>query len=73
MSPGAEHDSEAGKATSVGAMSLGRHLLPGILVRVGMLVIINTVSLYRQALARVEPPRQQPGSSPLTWRRWCAR
>ena len=35
------------------AMSLRRFLLLGILVPVGLFVIINTVSLYRQTLAAV--------------------
>ena len=37
----------------VGAISLRRYLLLGILLPVGLLVVLNTVSLYRQALAAV--------------------
>ena len=40
-------------ATSVGAISLGRYLLLGILLPVGLLVTVNTVGLYRQALDAV--------------------
>lgn len=38
---------------SVGAISLRRYLLLGILLPVGILIIINTASLYRQALGAV--------------------
>ena len=38
---------------SVGAISLRRYLLLGILLPVGLLIIINTVSLYSQALDAV--------------------
>jgi two-component system, OmpR family, sensor histidine kinase TctE len=38
---------------SVGAISLRRYLLLGILLPVGFLVVLNTVSLYRQALGAV--------------------
>jgi two-component system, OmpR family, sensor histidine kinase TctE len=38
---------------SMRAMSLRRYLLIGILVPVGLFVVINTVSLYRQALQAV--------------------
>ncbi len=38
---------------SVGATSLRRYLLAGILLPVGLLIIVNTVSLYRQALGAV--------------------
>jgi len=38
---------------AVRAMSLRRYLLIGILVPVGLFVVINTVSLYRQALQAV--------------------
>ncbi len=38
---------------SVGAMSLRRYLLLGILLPIGVLIVINTVSLYRQTLAAV--------------------
>jgi two-component system, OmpR family, sensor histidine kinase TctE len=41
------------EATSVGAISLRRYLLLGILLPVGFLVVLNTVSLYRQALGAV--------------------
>ena len=37
----------------VGAISLRRYLLLGILLPVGFLVVLNTVSLYRQALGAV--------------------
>ncbi|MFC5523905.1 sensor histidine kinase [Polaromonas jejuensis] len=45
--------SEAHAAASAGAISLRRYLLLGILLPVGLLVVINTVSLYQQALAAV--------------------
>src|SRR3954468_15511296 len=35
------------------AISLRRYLLTGILLPVGLLIIVNTASLYRQALAAV--------------------
>ena len=38
---------------SVGAISLRRYLLLGILLPVGLLIILNTVSLYSQALTAV--------------------
>ena len=41
------------KKKSVGALSLRRYLLVGILLPVGFLVVVNTVSLYRQALGAV--------------------
>ena len=41
------------EATSVGAISLRRYLLLGILIPVGLLVIMNTVGLYNQALGAV--------------------
>ncbi|MGH8847362.1 MAG: sensor histidine kinase N-terminal domain-containing protein, partial [Polaromonas sp.] len=37
----------------VRAISLRRYLLLGILLPVGLLVVVNTVSLYRQALGAV--------------------
>jgi two-component system, OmpR family, sensor histidine kinase TctE len=37
----------------VGAISLRRYLLLGILLPVGLLVIVNTVGLYRQALGAI--------------------
>ena len=45
--------SEVREATSVGAISLRRYLLLGILLPVGLLIIINTLSLYSQALDAV--------------------
>ena len=41
------------EATSVGAISLRRYLLLGILLPVGLLVIVNTIGLYRQAFSAV--------------------
>ena len=41
------------KVKSVGAISLRRYLLIGILLPIGVLIVINTVSLYRQTLAAV--------------------
>ena len=46
-------DSAGREATSVAAISLRRYLLLGILLPVGLLVIINTISLYQQALGAV--------------------
>jgi len=45
--------SETPPVTSAGAMSLRRYLLMGILLPVGLLVVVNTASLYQQALAAV--------------------
>ena len=41
------------KKKNAGALSLRRYLLMGILLPVGFLVVVNTVSLYRQALGAV--------------------
>lgn len=41
------------KATSVGTLSLRRYLLLGILLPVGLFILVDTVVLYRQALAAV--------------------
>ena len=41
------------EAASVGAMSLRRYLLLGILVPVVLFIVLDTFSLYRQALAAV--------------------
>ncbi|MBG6076980.1 sensor histidine kinase [Polaromonas sp. CG_9.11] len=43
----------AREATSVGATSLRRYLLLGILLPVGLLVIVNTVGLYSQAFSAI--------------------
>ena len=43
----------AQEATVQRAISLRRYLLTGILLPVGLLIIVNTASLYRQALAAV--------------------
>jgi len=40
-------------ATSVGARSLRRYLLIGILLPIGLFILVDTFSLYRQALAAV--------------------
>ena len=40
-------------ATPLGAISLRRYLLLGILLPVGLLVIVNTIGLYSQALEAV--------------------
>ncbi len=40
-------------ATSVGATSLRRYLLIGILLPIGLFILVDTFSLYRQALAAV--------------------
>ena len=45
--------SVSNEVKSVGAISLRRYLLLGILLPVGFLVVLNTVSLYRQALGAV--------------------
>jgi len=45
--------SAAAVAASVGAMSLRRYLLLGILLPVGLFVVVNAVSLYRQTLEAV--------------------
>ena len=45
--------SAAAPAAGAGAMSLRRYLLLGILVPVGLFVVINAVSLYRQTLDAV--------------------
>jgi len=45
--------SQQGRAASAAAISLRRYLLLGILIPVGLLVIMNTVGLYRQALGAV--------------------
>lgn len=41
------------EVTSVGAISLRRYLLIGILLPVGLLVIMNTVGLYQQAFSAI--------------------
>ncbi len=41
------------EATTVGALSLRRYLLLGILLPVGLLVIVNTVGLYSQAFSAI--------------------
>ena len=37
----------------VGAFSLHRYLLFGILIPIGLFILVDTISLYRQALAAV--------------------
>ena len=55
--PQAKFSPRGGKCSTrsekLGAISLRRYLLLGILMPVGMLLIINTVSLYQQALGAV--------------------
>lgn len=53
IAPSPAKGSEAPAMASAGAMSLRRYLLTGILLPVGLLVVVNTVSLYQQALAAV--------------------
>src|SRR5690606_29996878 len=45
--------SDVHAVTSVGAISLRRYLLLGILLPICLLIVINTVSLYRQTLAGI--------------------
>ena len=58
-SPGHRRSSSLGGGSephavgSVGAIALRRYLLIGILLPVGLLVIVNTVGLYAQALEAV--------------------
>ncbi len=40
-------------ATSVGAISLRKYLFLGILLPIGLFILVNTITLYRQALAAV--------------------
>ncbi|AYQ30092.1 MULTISPECIES: sensor histidine kinase [unclassified Polaromonas] len=48
-----ERGSALHEVKSAGAISLRRYLLTGILLPVGVLIIVNTASLYRQALSAV--------------------
>jgi len=43
----------ASQPTRAGVMSLRRYLLLGILLPIGLLIVINTVSLYRQTLGAI--------------------
>jgi two-component system, OmpR family, sensor histidine kinase TctE len=53
LEPSALEKTAAAEATGQRAISLRRYLLTGILLPVGVLIIVNTASLYRQALAAV--------------------
>lgn len=53
VEPSAPEAAVADKTISRRAISLRRYLLTGILLPVGVLIIVNTASLYRQALAAV--------------------
>ena len=52
-SPAPSGGGAVGAATSVGVTSLRRYLLVGILLPIGLFILIDTFSLYRQALAAV--------------------
>ena len=52
-SPAPSGGSAVREATSVGATSLRRYLLVGILLPIGLFILVDTFSLYRQALAAV--------------------